>query len=72
MSIPTQIPAGFVPLFRASPVLDLNGPIFSRGQGAALELGLRVAEKHCNARGTVHGGILAMLADVALVFNCIN
>ena len=23
-------------------------------------------EKHCNARGTVHGGILATLADVAL------
>ena len=43
-----------------------TGSGFSRGQGAALELGLCVAEKDCNARGTVHGGILAMLADVAL------
>lgn len=29
-------------------------------------VGLRVESKHCNARGTVHGGILATLADVAL------
>ncbi len=29
-------------------------------------LGLRAEPKHCNARGAVHGGILATLADVAL------
>ena len=29
-------------------------------------LGLRVERKYCNARGTVHGGVLATLADVAL------
>jgi len=29
-------------------------------------LGLRVEAKHCNRRGTLHGGILATLADVAL------
>ena len=29
-------------------------------------IGLRAEGKHCNARGTVHGGILATLADVAL------
>jgi uncharacterized protein (TIGR00369 family) len=29
-------------------------------------LGLRVEAKHCNMRGTLHGGILATLADVAL------
>jgi len=29
-------------------------------------VGLRVESKHCNARGIVHGGILATLADVAL------
>ena len=29
-------------------------------------VGLRVESKHCDARGTVHGGILATLADVAL------
>ena len=59
-------PAGFDPLFRTSPVLELIGPLFSKGKGAGLVIGLRVDVKHCNARGTVHGGILATLADVAL------
>jgi uncharacterized protein (TIGR00369 family) len=61
-----DIPADFKPLFRTSPVLDLIGPLFCRGDGPDLVIGLRVEAKHCNARGTVHGGILATLADVAL------
>jgi uncharacterized protein (TIGR00369 family) len=61
-----DIPADFGPLFRTSPVLDLIGPIYSRGSGKDLVLGLRVEARHCNARGTIHGGILATLADVAL------
>jgi uncharacterized protein (TIGR00369 family) len=64
--VKVNIPAGFEPLFRTSPVLELIGPLFSKGKGADLVIGLRVEEKHCNARGTVHGGILATLADVAL------
>ena len=59
-------PREFRPLFRTSPVLDLIGPLYCRGEGVDLVIGLRVEEKHCNARGTVHGGILATLADVAL------
>jgi len=59
-------PADFRPLFRASPVSELIGPIYCRGEGQELVLGLRVESKHCNARGTVHGGILATLADTAL------
>lgn len=61
-----DIPSRFKPLFRTSPVLDLIGPLYCRGEGPDLVIGLRVEEKHCNARGTVHGGILATLADVAL------
>jgi uncharacterized protein (TIGR00369 family) len=53
-------------LFRSSPVIDLIGPVYSKGEGADLVLGLRVEAKHCNMRGTLHGGILATLADVAL------
>ena len=59
-------PPEFRPLFRTSPVLDLIGPLYCRGEGENLVIGLRVAAKHCNARGAVHGGILATLADVAL------
>jgi uncharacterized protein (TIGR00369 family) len=62
----TTVPAGFGPLFRSSPVIDLIGPVYSKGEGADLVLGLRVEQKHCNMRGILHGGILATLADVAL------
>ena len=61
-----NVPQGFEPLFRTSPVLDLIGPLYFRGEGGQLALGLRAEAKHCNSRGTVHGGILATLADVAL------
>lgn len=45
------------------------GPVYSRSEGAALVLGLRAERKHCNSRGTVHGGILATLADIALGYS---
>ena len=66
MAPSTDAPEGFRPLFRTSPVLELIGPLFCHGEGADLVIGLRVDTKHCNARGMVHGGILATLADVAL------
>jgi len=62
----TDVPAGYQPLFRSSPFLDTVGPFFSKGEGAAMVIAFRVAEKHCNARGTVHGGMYATLADIAL------
>jgi acyl-coenzyme A thioesterase 13 len=61
-----EVPREFRPLFRTSPVLDLIGPLYCRGEGTNLVIGLRVAAKHCNARETIHGGMLATLADVAL------
>jgi len=32
-------------------------------------IGLRAERKHCNMRGTVHGGILATLADITLGYS---
>ncbi len=61
-----DVPLDFEALSRSSPLLDLIGPVYKRGQGRDLVLGLRAETKHCNARGTVHGGMLATLADVAL------
>ena len=63
---PASVPEGFEPLGRTSPLLELLGPFYSRGAGADLVLGLRVAEKHANARGFAHGGMLLTLADGAL------
>lgn len=62
----TSIPEGFIPLARSSPLLDLLGPVFSRGSGLRLEIGLRVDARHANGRGTLHGGVLATLADVGM------
>ena len=59
-------PEGFELLSRTSPLVDLLGPFYARGTGGNLVLGLRVAEKHTNARGVAHGGVLLTLADVAL------
>jgi uncharacterized protein (TIGR00369 family) len=61
-----NVPPDFQPLLRNSPALDLIGPLYSRGESGQRVLGLRAEVKHCNSRGTVHGGILATLADVAL------
>jgi acyl-coenzyme A thioesterase 13 len=63
------IPPGFSPLERKSPATELIGPLYSRGKGAELVLGLKAERKHCNARGAVHGGILATLADIALGYS---
>ena len=65
----SDVPEGFDPLFRSSPYLDLLGPIYNRRSAEGLVLGLRAEEKHCNARGLVHGGVFSSLADVALGYN---
>jgi acyl-coenzyme A thioesterase PaaI-like protein len=61
-------PPGFEPLFRTSPFLETVGPLFYRSDPErGLVIGLRIAEKHANARGIAHGGaLLVTLADIAL------
>ena len=61
-----DIPDGFAPLFRTSPLLDTLGPFYGKGTGADLIIGLRIGDKHTNSRGTLHGGVVATLSDVAL------
>jgi len=61
-----EIPAGFAPVARNSPLSELLGPIYSQGSGYELSLGMRAQRKHSNMRGIVHGGVLAALADMAL------
>ena len=43
-----QVPEGFGPILRSSPVLDALGGFHSKGTGSALEIGLLVGERHCN------------------------
>jgi acyl-coenzyme A thioesterase PaaI-like protein len=44
-------------------VLDALGGFYSRGSGQLLEIGLLVSATHANARGQLHGGVAATLAD---------
>ncbi len=67
----SNIPEGFEPLFRSSPFLDLLGPLYNRRIENDLVVGFRVMEKHCNARGLVHGGVLSSLADIALGYSAL-
>jgi acyl-coenzyme A thioesterase PaaI-like protein len=65
----TTAPEGFAPLFRTSPFLDAVGPFYYRRDGERLIIGLHILEKHANARGAAHGGLLMTLADIALGYN---
>ena len=60
------VPAEFGPILRSSPFLDSIGPLYSKGSGAEMVIGLRVEKRHTNARGALHGGVLTTIADVAL------
>ncbi len=66
MTLDSTVPQGFEPIFRTSPFLDLCGPLFYKHKGAQLIFGLRIAEKHANARGLAHGGLLTTFADISL------
>ena len=72
MSSLTDIPEGFQLDQRIQPHTfgGLVGPFYSRRQGNDLSLGLRIEGRHCNSRGTCHGGLLATLADIALGYSC--
>lgn len=64
-----NIPEGFEPIFRSSPYLELLGPLYNQKVNNGLIIGLKAEEKHCNARGIVHGGVLSSLADISLGYN---
>jgi uncharacterized protein (TIGR00369 family) len=60
-------PAGFAPDPRSSPFLDLVGPVLQRlSSDGRVAVALLVEPRHLNGRGTLHGGLLTALGDVAL------
>jgi uncharacterized protein (TIGR00369 family) len=66
----TEIPAGFEPYFRKSPFTDPWEPIYERRTSKALAIGLWLTKAHTNARGFVHAGLIASLADNAMGHSC--
>ncbi len=66
----TEIPAGFEPHPRHSPITEPWEPIYFKKTSKAYILGLRLAKVHTNSRDLVHGGLIATLADNAMGLSC--
>jgi uncharacterized protein (TIGR00369 family) len=66
----TDIPEGFEPHFRKSPLTDPWEPLYSKRTDKAVIIGLRLAKPHTNGRGLIHGGLIAALCDNAMGYSC--
>ncbi|MDX1496833.1 MAG: PaaI family thioesterase [Salinisphaeraceae bacterium] len=62
----TDVPAGFEPIFRLSEFTELIGPLYSCQDDGGFRMGLYFGDKHANARGKGHGGMISTLADLAM------
>ncbi len=67
---PLEVPEGFTPHGRHSPLTEPWEPLFSRVLDSAVILGLHVRSAHTNSRGMVHGGLISALADNAMGLSC--
>jgi uncharacterized protein (TIGR00369 family) len=65
-----EIPKGFSPHFRKSPLTDPWEPLYSLITHEAVIIGMRTGPQHCNSRGFVHGGMISALADNAMGLSC--
>jgi acyl-coenzyme A thioesterase PaaI-like protein len=65
-----DIPLGFEPHFRQSPLTDPWEPLYSKRTDKAVIIGLRLAKPHTNGRGLTHGGLIAALSDNAMGYSC--
>lgn len=60
------VPDNFVPYdISHMPFMQLIGPIYKQTDADIITLGVQVGAQHCNSLGTVHGGFVATIADVA-------
>ncbi|MTV16901.1 MULTISPECIES: PaaI family thioesterase [Bradyrhizobium] len=67
---PQDVPQGFEPLFRKSPLTEPWEPLYQKKTERAVIIGLRLARPHTNGRGLIHGGLIAALADNAMGYSC--
>src|SRR5215813_2811197 len=66
----TIVPEGFEPHFRKSPFTDPWEPLYSKRMDTSVHMGLRLSKAHTNARGLIHGGLIASLADNSMGYSC--
>lgn len=65
MSTPVRAPDGFVAYSHPSRYLELIGPLYEQENDPTV-VGLRIDERHSNARGFLHAGVLVAVADVLM------
>jgi uncharacterized protein (TIGR00369 family) len=65
-----DIPLGFEPLLRRSPLTEPWQPLYAKTTDKAVIVGLRLAKPHTNSRGLIHGGLIAALTDAAMGYSC--
>jgi uncharacterized protein (TIGR00369 family) len=69
---PLEIPSGFEPLLRRSPLSEPWQPLYAKTTDKAVIVGLRLAKPHTNSRGLIHGGLIAALSDAAMGYSCVH
>ena len=69
---PSEIPFGFEPHFRKSPLTEPWEPLYSKRLADRVMIGLRTGQPHTNSRGLIHGGLIAALADNAMGLSCVQ
>jgi uncharacterized protein (TIGR00369 family) len=62
----TDTPPGFRLLKMLGGFMELNGPLYLRAEGPAVQIGFRVEARHVNPMGNCHGGMLATFCDMLL------
>ena len=65
-----EVPPGFEPHERKSPLTAPWEPIYCKSVGDSLALGIEIREPHTNSRGLVHGGLVAALLDNVMGLAC--
>ena len=58
-------PGGYAPYHRSSRYLELIGPLYEAAHDPS-RVGLRIDERHTNARGFLHAGLLVAVADTIM------
>ena len=66
----TDIPEGFEPLSRRSPLTEPWQPLYAMRTDKAVIIGLRLAKPHTNGSGLIRGGLIAALSDNAMGYSC--
>lgn len=70
LAVAADVPEGFEPHIRPSPLTAPWEPIYHKRTADAVILGLRLAAPHTNSRGLAHGGFITALCDNAMGLSC--